>query len=67
MNKGLYLVQCQGYQNIYVMADSFDHARQKWLGQYINIDEDTGKPSEELISPMPDTIAFLAEVEEVIL
>jgi len=67
MERGLYLIQCSGYESIYVMADSFDHARQKWLNQYINIDEDTGLPCGEPISPMPDVIAFIAGIDQVIL
>ena len=67
MNKGLYLIICSGYESVYIMADSFDHAREKWLDQYINIDEDTGKPSSEPISVMPDTISFVVGPEQVIL
>lgn len=67
MRKGLYLIVCQGYENVYVMADSFDHARQKWLDKYINIDEETGKPCDDPISPMPDTIAWKAEISEILL
>ncbi len=68
MRKGLYMVVSQGYSNIYVMADSFDDARTKWLEKYINVDED-GKPCSvpDQFYPMPDTIAFLAEKDEVIL
>lgn len=66
---GLYQIICQGYPNIYVMADSFDHARTKWLVRYINIDENTGQriTGEDAINPMPDTIAFMADETEVIL
>jgi hypothetical protein len=64
---GLYMVVCSGYPNIYVTALNFDGARQKWLDDYINKDDLTGKPvpKEEKINPMPDTIAFLAPMEEV--
>lgn len=66
---GLYMVVCQGYPNIYVMAASFDDARKEWLDEYINIDDGTGLKlkEEDCISVMPDTIAFLAPREEVIL
>ena len=65
----LYLVTCQGYENIYVLAESFDAARQKWLDEYINWDEEEGIPTpiEDRISPEPDTIAYLANGNQVLL
>ena len=59
MSAGLFMVVCHGYDNVYVKAESFDDARERWVDEYINFDSgDKAK-----INPMPDTIAFLCEEE----
>lgn len=64
----IFLVSCSGFQDIYVVAPSFDDAREKWLNEYINIEEETLQPTPEgeRICPMPDTIAYITDYDCVI-
>lgn len=56
----LFVITCQGYETVYVLAPSFDEARVKWIDNYINADDDgTPVPEEERIFPMPDSISYL--------
>ena len=57
---GLYLVQAWGYETAYVVATGFNDAVEKWQ-KWASEGEDV------ISSEMPDTVAFLTKLENLIL